>query len=45
MNEPKLFKSELAGCALFPEIALSAAEAGGAWALPALCSWYIVLLG
>lgn len=45
MNEPELFSCEIAGCAVFPEIALAAVEAGGAEVLPALCGWYIVLLG
>lgn len=45
MNEPKLFKSDLAVCAIEIEIAVAAYEAGGVEALPALCGWWAVGLG
>ena len=45
MNEPKLFKSDLAVCAIEIEIAVAAYEGGGVEALPALCGWWAVGLG
>ena len=45
MTEPKLFKSDLAVCAIEVEIAIAAYEAGGVEALPALCGWWAVGIG
>lgn len=44
MNEPKLFTCDLAGCAAFPEIAMTAAAAGHVY-LGTLCNAVMLALG
>ena len=45
MNEPKLFTCDLAGCTAFPEIAMTAAAAGGHVYLGTLCNAVMLALG
>lgn len=45
MNEPKLFVCDIAGCAVFPEIAVAATAAGGHVYLGTLCNALMLALG
>lgn len=45
MNAPRLFACDIAGCAVFPEIAMTATAAGAHVYLGALCNALMLALG
>lgn len=45
MKKPAIFEAKMIGCVAFPEIAVPAYEAGGAWYLSTVCNAWMVGLG
>ncbi|MCH3947702.1 MAG: hypothetical protein LKI67_07910 [Olsenella sp.] len=45
MNEPSIVACDIAGCAVFPEIAIAATAAGAHVFLGALCNALMLALG